>query len=70
MIVVVEVGVALTRPPRLDRISRVVVDVPCPSWRDLPAAETDAELTALGIAAAQPDVVMPVFSRVVEVRDV
>lgn len=68
MLVAVEVGVALSRPPRLDRLSRVVVDVPFDpvtgSWL---AAEADACLTAIGMATGRPGVVMAVSAGVVEI---
>lgn len=65
MLVVVEVGVALSRPPRVDRLSRVVVEVPFTgSFQD---AETEAALIACQMAAVRPEVVMPVSSVVVDV---
>lgn len=70
MIAAVEVGVALARPPRTDRLCRVVVEVACASWRELPAAELEALALALAIASARPDVVMPVSARIVDVLEV
>lgn len=70
MIAVVHVGVALSRPPTLDRVSRVVVSVDCDSWADVWAAELEAKLLATWIASARPDVVMPVWAEVVELLEV
>lgn len=54
----IEVGVALSRPPKTDRISQVQV---------LAFTESEAHLTALQMAH-RPDVVMPVFSSTVAVE--
>lgn len=51
---VVDVAVALARPPREDRWHRYVIDAPTP---------LDAEVDALHWANRHPDVVMPVRSR-------
>lgn len=71
MIVIVEVGVALSRPPRTDRISRIVVDVAMdPRRPDWDRAETEARLIAAHIASGRPGVVMPVSATVTGVTDV
>jgi hypothetical protein len=57
MLVAVEVGVALSRPPRVDRISKVLVEAP---------TEIEAQLLACQIACRR-DVVMPVYSQVLDV---
>lgn len=60
MIVAVHVGVALSRPPGVDRISRILV-------------EADSEIEAMLIAcqmAHRPDVVMPVSSEVVDILEI
>ena len=57
MIIAVEVGVALARPPKVDRISRVVVEAD---------SETEGELIACQMVH-RPDVTMPVYSRVVDI---
>lgn len=71
MIVAVEVGVALSRPPRLDRLSRVLVDVPfnplTDSWF---AAEVEAQLIAIDIAASRRDVVMPVSAKLTDIIEI
>ena len=69
MIGVVEVGVALSRPPRLDRLSKVVVDVPCDDHRRLWAAEQKARVVACWMAARR-DVVMVVSAEVTELLEV
>ena len=70
MIVTVEVDVALMRPPRVDRTSRVLVDTPTPSWVDgMASAEADAVWVAIAMCCGRPGVVMPVGSRVVAVSD-
>jgi len=71
VIVAVEVGVALSRPPRLDRLSRVLVEVEFdpitgPGWF---SAETEARLVACWMAT-RPDVVMPVSATVVDILEV
>jgi hypothetical protein len=58
MIVVVEVGVALSRPPKVDRISKVIVEAD---------SALDGELLACRMVC-RPDVVMPVYSKLLEVR--
>lgn len=68
MTVAVEVGIALSRPPRLDRYSRVLVSVDfdplTDSWDE---AERQAEWTALAIAQGRPEVVMAVSSCITEI---
>lgn len=70
VIVAVQVGVALTRPPRTDRYSRILVhadiDPANPDWF---AAETEARLTACHIAH-RPDVVMVVSAVITDLLDV
>ena len=61
MIVAVEVGVALGRPPRLDRVSRVLVEA---------VDELEGELLATQLACCRRDVAMPVWSRVVDVLEI
>jgi tetrahydromethanopterin S-methyltransferase subunit F len=66
MLVAVEVGVALSRPPKVDRISRQVVEV---DYRgDFLAELVEAELIACQMAH-RPDVVMPVYSRVDDILE-
>jgi hypothetical protein len=60
VIVAVEVGVALGRPPRLDRLSRVLVEAD---------SEVEGRLVATQMAACQPGVAMPVWSAVVDVLE-
>ena len=69
MIALVDVDVALRRPPRADRRLRyaIAVDV---DGLEVAAAERAAELAAQQWAASRPGVVMPVASRVVEVLEV
>ena len=66
MIAVVEVGVALRRPPREDAVIRCVVssDVEDDEW-----AQADCELTAHALAYVRRDVVMPVRLETVEVLE-
>jgi hypothetical protein len=68
MIVAVEVGVALTRPPKTDRISRVLVEVDLVG-EDWFGAETEAQLIACWMVC-RPDVVMPVYSKVTDILEV
>lgn len=71
MIVAVEVGVALRRPPRLDRLSRVLVEVEFdPLTGRWEQAEMEAELLAIEIAAGRPDVVMAVSSEITAILEV
>jgi hypothetical protein len=58
MIVIVEVGVALSRPPGIDRISKVVVEA---------TSEIEGELIACQMVCRK-DVVMPVYSKIMEVE--
>lgn len=67
MIVAVEVGVALSRPPKLDRMSRVLVEVEFDG--SFFAAETEARLLATDIAM-RPDVVMPVYAQVIDILEI
>lgn len=70
MIVAVEVGVALSRPPKVDRISRVLVEVEFDPMTDsFFDAELQAELIATHMAT-RPDVVMPVSSKVVGIIEI
>lgn len=74
MIVVVEVGLATTRPPREDRTVFVVVSVD----GDGLVAELEAKLLATHIAmggspldgARGESVVMPVRSRIIEIQEI
>lgn len=68
MIVVVEVGVALARPPRLDRLSRVLVEVDFDG--DFFTAETEARILACLIAGGRSDVVMPVSATVTDILEI
>jgi hypothetical protein len=71
VIVVVEVGVALRRPPRVDRISRVVVSVDTPSdGSRLYEAEQEARLVATYVATGRPDVVMAVSAAITHVIEI
>lgn len=56
MLVVVEVAVALSRPPREDEWRKYIVEAPTPN---------EGEQLAQRMAAASPGVVMPVRSRLV-----
>lgn len=67
MLVAVEVGVALSRPPRTDRISRVIVEVEFTG--DWLVAESEARITACWIATRR-DVVMPVSAVVTDILEV
>lgn len=60
MLIVVEVGVALSRPPKVDRISKVVVEA---------EDELAGELIACQMAH-RPGVAMPVYSRVLDISEI
>jgi hypothetical protein len=63
----IEVGVALTRPPREDAVVRVVLT----SDETIVAkAINDCKQTASLMAMARKNVVMPVSTRMVDIRDV
>lgn len=57
MIFKVQVGVALSRPPKVDRLSVVAVDAD--GW-------IDADTIACQMAMCHPDVVMAVSSKVLD----
>lgn len=61
MIVVVEVGVALARPPRHDKTVWVVVAAD---------TETEARLIACQMAASTRGVVMPVSADIVDMLEI
>lgn len=63
MVTVVEVDVALHRPPRVHETRTVVVSTEGESL-------TDAQLLAIQMVMVHADVVMPVGSRVVDVLEV
>lgn len=67
MIAVVEVGVALRRPPREDAVIRCVVSS---DLVDDDLAQYDCELTAHALAYARRDVIMPVRVDTVEVLEI
>ncbi|UPK74358.1 hypothetical protein MU582_18255 [Nocardioidaceae bacterium SCSIO 66511] len=67
MIAVVEVGVALRRPPREDAVVRCVVSS---DIEDESAAQTDCELTAHALAYVRPNVVMPVRVETVDFLEI
>ena len=58
MIATVHVGVALSRPPKVDELRRIIVEAD---------AETDAKLLACQIAMCT--CVMPVSAEIVEITD-
>lgn len=64
MMVVVEVGTALSRPPQIDRLSKIIVDVPFDG--DFEASETEARIIACQMSC-RDDVVMPVSATVVDI---
>lgn len=80
MIAIVEVGLALNRPPREDITVFVTVSVPVAGF-DFFGAELDAEQTAVAIAQstfvpfpqsgkfASVDPVMPVRSAIIEITE-
>jgi len=69
MIVAVEVGVALSRPPREDRISKVIISVDCATSAAIWQAEIEARLAATQMAAGWPGVVMAVRSDILEILE-
>ena len=58
MVATVHVGVALTRPPKVDELRRIIVEAD---------TETDAKLLACQIAMCT--CVMPVSAEIVEITD-
>jgi len=69
VIVTVDVAVALSRPPREDRWSRVMVDVPVASdGSDLHSREIEAEVLAIHMASSRPGVVMAVRSEIAAIE--
>lgn len=77
MLVIVEVGLALARPPREHRTVRVAVAVEVSDF-DFFSAETEAQLVAAQIAMighpldnmAGEGVVMPVRTTILDVREI
>ena len=77
MIVTVEVGLALTRPPKIDRTVWVTVAVNVVDF-NIAAAEREAQLVAVYMAmvgspldnAAGHGVVMPVRTSIVDISEV
>jgi len=61
MIVVVLVGVATSRPPKIDRISKVIVEA---------SDETEASLIACQMVLVHSGVVMPVWSQVTDILEI
>jgi hypothetical protein len=61
MLLVVEVGVSLSRPPKLDRISRIVVE--CDN-------EVAGELLACQIAQSHSEVVMAIYSKIEDILEI
>jgi hypothetical protein len=63
MIAIVNVGVALSRPPKLDEFRRVVLSIDTPDdGSKLDSAETEAILVATQLAGLGS--VMPVFAEI------
>lgn len=61
MLLVVEVGAALSRPPHTDRISKVIVEC---------QTEIEGELIACQIAESHREVVMAVYSKVIDILEI
>lgn len=61
LIVKVEMGVATNRPPKIDRLSNVIVDA---------ETETEALLVACQMTLVWADVVMPVHSKIIEILEI